>query len=125
MWIWPALGFSIILGAIGQILMKMAMKAAGPVPMSSGLLALVSYFFGAGISLPMIGAVACYGLSFVMWLAVLSVADLSLARPIMSAGYLITLAYGFFAGEDITPGRVVGTCLIVVGIAFIARSGIK
>ena len=60
-----------------------------------------------------------------MWLAVLSVADLSLARPIMAAGYLITLAYGFAAGEDITAGRVVGTCLIVLGIAFVARSGIK
>ncbi len=125
MWVWPALGVSILLGAFGQILMKIAMKSAGPVPLASGVLSLVFYFFNAAISLPMIGAVACYGISFLLWLAVLSVADLSLARPIMAAGYLITLAYGFVAGEDITAGRVVGTCLIVVGIAFVARSGIK
>ncbi len=125
MWVWPALGVSIVLGAFGQILMKIAMKAAGPVPLASGVLSLASYFFNAAVSLPMIGAVLCYGVSFLLWLAVLSVADLSLARPIMAAGYLITLAYGFAAGEDITAGRVVGTCLIVLGIAFVARSGIK
>lgn len=125
MWMWPALICSIILGAFGQILMKLAMKAAGPVPLGAGVAGLSTYFFHAILSWPMVGAVFCYGVSFLLWLAVLSIADLSLARPIMSAGYLITLAYGVFAGEDVTPGRVIGTCLIVIGIAFIARSGIK
>lgn len=125
MWVWPALGISIILGAFGQILMKIAMKTAGPVPLASGVAGLVSYFFHAAVSLPMIGAVLCYGVSFLLWLAVLSIADLSLARPVMAAGYLITLAYGFAAGEEITADRVVGTCLIVVGIAFVARSGLR
>lgn len=125
MWMWPALIVSIVLGAIGQILMKIGMKAAGPVPLDRGIVDLFYYFMHAVLSFPLIGAALSYGISFVLWLGVLSVADLSLARPIMSAGYILTLAYGFASGEDITPARVLGTCLIVVGIAFVAKSGIR
>ncbi len=105
--------------------MKIGMKAAGPVPLDAGVAALFQYFLHAVLSLPLIGAAASYGVSFVLWLAVLSVADLSLARPIMSAGYILTLGYGFVAGEDVTPARIFGTCLIVVGIAFVAKSGMR
>lgn len=125
MWMWPALILSVVLGAFGQILMKEALKTAGPVPLASGIAGLASYFFYTLLSWQMFGAFLCYGLSFALWIAVLSIADLSLARPMMSAGYLITLAYGVFAGEEVTPGRVIGTCLIVIGIAFIVRSGLK
>lgn len=120
---WIGLIISILLGAFGQILMKVAMKAAGPVPLSSGIPVLFDYFLHAAFSLPLIGAAACYGVSFLLWLGVLSVADLSLARPIMSLGYLVTMAYGIYAGEEVTPGRIVGTLFIVLGIVFIARSG--
>lgn len=120
---WIGLIVSIILGAFGQVLMKEGMKAAGPVPLSSGIPVLFDYFFHAIFSLQLIGAALCYGVSFLLWLGVLSVADLSLARPIMSAGYLITMAYGIYAGEEVTPGRIVGTLFIILGIVFIARSG--
>jgi len=122
---WPALIVSIVLGALGQIMMKMGMKAAGPVPLDQGIPHLANYFLHAVISIPLLGAAASYGLSFVLWLAVLSVADLSLARPIMSAGYILTLAYGLVAGEEVTPTRIAGTLLIVIGIAFVAKSGVK
>ncbi|MCE9596707.1 MAG: hypothetical protein K8S54_01940 [Spirochaetia bacterium] len=124
MWMWPALIVSILLGALGQILMKIAMKQAGPIPIDGPLLDLFSYFLHAGLSLPLFAAAVSYGISFLLWLAVLSVADLSLARPIMSAGYLLTLAYGIFAGEGVNATRIIGTLLIVVGIAFIVKSGL-
>ncbi|MBI3396831.1 MAG: transporter [Spirochaetia bacterium] len=121
---WVGLIVSVLLGAFGQILMKEGMKAAGPVPLQSGPVILFQYFVGAVFSIQLIGAALCYGISFVLWLGVLSVADLSLARPIMSVGYVLTLAYGFYAGESITPGRIIGTVLVVIGIAFIARSAV-
>ncbi|MBL8018419.1 MAG: hypothetical protein JNM27_02025, partial [Leptospirales bacterium] len=124
MWMWPALIVSILLGAMGQILMKIAMKQAGPIPIDGPILDIFYYFLHAGLSLPLIGAGISYGLSFLLWLAVLSVADLSLARPIMSAGYLLTLVYGIFAGEDVDATRIIGTLLIVVGIAFVVKSGL-
>ena len=125
MWLWVALFFSIGLGAFGQIFMKIGMKSAGAVPMDEGIAELILYFYHALFSLPLFGAFLCYGLSFVLWLGVLSMADLSLARPLMSVGYLITMAYGYHAGEDVGAERVLGTLLIVIGLFFVARSGVS
>ncbi len=121
MWMWLAV--SICLGAFGQIFMKEGMKAAGPVPMSGDITQLARYFFGAILTFQLIAAAFCYGLSFLLWLAVLSVIDLSLARPLMAFGYFITMIYGFYAGEHMSWERVAGTVLIAVGIFFTARSG--
>ena len=120
MWIW--LFFSVILGAFGQIFMSIAMKAAGRAPHTASLSELFFYYVNAVISLPMIGAVGCYGFSFLLWLGVLSHKDLSLARPVMSFGYLITLAWGYYAGENVTWSRAVGTFLIVLGLIFVIQS---
>jgi len=70
----------------------------------------------------MFGAVSCYGLSFILGLGVLSQKDLSLARPLMSFGYLITLAYGIYSGEHVTFERILGTILIVIGLFFVVQS---
>jgi len=121
MWTW--LIASVVLGAFGQIFMSITMKAAGAVPRHGALNDLVLYYIKAGFTLSMFGAVGCYGLSFILWLGVLSQKDLSLARPLMSLGYLITLAYGFYAGEQVTWERVLGTLLIIAGLFFIVRSG--
>ena len=102
--------------------MSVAMKAAGPVPHASGAADLFWYYLSAALSVPMLTAVACYGISFVLWLGVLSQKDLSLARPVVSLGYLVTLAYGFYAGEQVTWERVLGTVLIIAGLFFVVRS---
>lgn len=120
MWGW--LVISVALGALGQIFMSIAMKAAGAIPKTTQALELIKYYFGAAFSLPMMGAVLCYGVSFVLWLGVLSKKDLSLARPLMSMGYLITLAWGVYAGENVTAGRILGTALIITGIFFVVKS---
>lgn len=118
---WIMLGVSILLGAFGQIFMKIAMKRVGEVPLSEGPVVLVGYFFTSVLSAPMVGAVFCYGLSFLLWLAVLSKADLSLARPLMSLGYLVTLAYGIYAGEAVSTARIAGTLLIIGGVMLLVR----
>jgi drug/metabolite transporter (DMT)-like permease len=119
---WTFLALAILLGAIGQILMKIGMKQAGPVPLHEGAQALVVYFFKALTSPALVGVVFCYGLSILLWLAVLSVEDLSLVRPMMSAGYLLTLIYGIFSGEAVTWERIAGTILITAGVFLLVRS---
>lgn len=119
---WIALGIAIILGALGQVFMKMGMKTAGPIPLEDGTLELFYYFLKAILSPWLVFAVASYGISFFLWLGALSVADLSLIRPFTSLGYIVTMAYGYFAGESMTPGRVAGTLLIVAGLFFLIRS---
>jgi len=122
---WLLLLLAIFLGAIGQIFMKEAMKIAGPVPIHAELSVLFHYFFHAIVSVRMVGAILSYGFSFIVWLGLLSIADLSLMRPMMSIGYLVTLAYGWSAGEQVTLDRIVGTLLIIVGLFFVTKSGLK
>ena len=119
---WTFLALAILLGALGQILMKIGMKQAGPIPLHDGTAALVVYFFKALTSPPLLGVVVCYGLSILLWLAVLSVQDLSLVRPLMSVGYLLTLIYGIYSGETVTWERIGGTLLITGGVFLLVRS---
>ena len=119
---WGSLAIAIVLGAFGQILMKEAMKAAGLVPLDRSPAELLRYSFHILFSWRVFLLGICYGISVLLWLGVLSVADLSMARPLMSAGYLITLAYGFYMGEQVTTDRVVGTFLIIAGLFFVAKS---
>ncbi len=121
---WSSLAGAILLGALGQVFMKVGMSAAGAVPLDNGFVNLFIYFIRVFLSPWIIAAIASYVIGIVLWLGVLSVADLSLVRPLMSAGYLITLAYGIWSGEDVTMDRVVGTLLIVGGIFFLMKSGI-
>ncbi|MBX7058085.1 MAG: EamA family transporter [Leptospirales bacterium] len=117
---------SALLGSLGQILMKIAMNRAGPSPeFSSGVSVAALYFARALFSSPMIGAVAAYALSFLLWLAALSRTDLSLARPFVSISYLVVAVYGYFAGERLSWERVLGIALITVGLFFVARSGLR
>jgi len=114
---------SVTLGALAQIMMKEAMKIAGPFPGLIGLRGLYDYFSGAVFTWPVIGAIGCYGLSFFVWLAVLSRSDLTLARPFVSVGYIIIIVYGYYVGERMTFDRVFGIALIAAGLFFVARSG--
>ncbi len=119
---WSSLAIAIVLGAFGQILMKEAMKAAGPVPLDRPTGDLIRYTWDILFSWRVMLLAVCYGISVLLWLGVLSVADLSMARPLMSAGYLITLAYGVYIGEHVTTERILGTFLIIAGLFFVAKS---
>ena len=133
--IWLFLFVSVSLGAFGQILMKLAMQRAGHIPLDGlvapnslsekieALLSLVPYFWKALVSWPMISAVVCYGLSYVIWLGILSRNDLTFARPFVSFGYIIVILYGYYAGEAMSFDRVLGIGLIVAGLIFVAKSG--
>lgn len=114
---------SVSLGALAQIMMKEAMKIAGPFPGMVGVRGLIEYFSGAILTWPVVGAIGCYGLSFFVWLAVLSRSDLTLARPFVSIGYIIIIVYGYYAGERMSFDRIFGIALIAAGLFFVARSG--
>lgn len=113
---------SVLLGTLGQVFMKERMKTMGPFPGTAGLEQTVLYFWNTVWSWQMFAAAASYGVSFLIWLGVLSRADLTLARPLMSISYLLVLAYGYWVGERVTFERVLGVALITLGVFFVARS---
>lgn len=65
-----------------------------------------------------------YGLSFLIWLRVLSFNDLSRAYPIFAAVVFLftTLGSMIFLKENISLLRVLGMIIIISGIYVVARS---
>ena len=67
--------------------------------------------------------VACISVGLAVWLAALAQTNLSIAFPIDSMQYIITLvAAHFFLGEKINKFKLLGTLLIVGGIVLVAIS---
>ncbi len=64
-----------------------------------------------------------YGLSAVLWLLVLARVPVTIAYPFVGLGFLVTLCFGWlFLGEHVTALRLLGTCLVVVGVALVGKS---
>jgi drug/metabolite transporter (DMT)-like permease len=54
------------------------------------------------------------------WLGVISRADFSFAYPLLALSYVVALLPArFVLGEQITPGRIVGTFIVVAGALII------
>lgn len=70
-----------------------------------------------------LGGMACYAVSLVVWILGLSRVPVSIAYPMLSVGYIVNafLAYILF-GESITAQKLVGIGFIVVGVFLVARS---
>ncbi len=114
-----ALGLILIcvtLGAAGQLCLK---RGVGNQQLS-GLLAILAAFRNPYVVLGFLS----YGLSSLLWLAVLSRTDLSFAYPLVSISYLGTvLGAAIFFHEEVSLIRWAGVLLICAGIAFMVRSG--
>lgn len=108
---------TILLGALGQYFLKTAANSAG----SNSTI--VSFYTSALLNYRMFIALLCYGVSFLIWIKVLSFYELSFARPFVGFGYVITALLAlFFLEERISAVRWLGIGLIVAGIAVMSIS---
>jgi multidrug transporter EmrE-like cation transporter len=112
----------IIFAAGGNLLLKHGMNSVGSIAETH--LPLAQYALQALTRPQIIVGVIFYIVSFVMWLALLSMMDISLVYPIfVSAAFLIVmLGSVFLFGEHVTPLRVLGTAVVAVGIALVSVS---
>lgn len=64
---------------------------------------------------------ACYGISLVMWILVLSRTEASFAYPFLGVGFVIVAVAGaLFLGEAFTARKIAGTLIIALGVAVMA-----
>ena len=112
---------SIALNVFGQVLLKAGMQRIGHFEFSLSNIAPVGWQIFT--SLPIIGGIVFFISSIMMWLMVLSRLDLSAAYPITSLGYvLVALAAYFWLGEPLSPMRMAGIMVIVLGVWMVSRT---
>ncbi len=112
---------AVLLSAGGQLLLKAGTNAVGTFPFDPASLA------SAGLRLAaeprVIAGVVAYFLSMLAWLLALSRVPVSVAYPMLSLGYVLTvLAAWWWFGEAVTAQRLAGVGLIVLGVLLVARS---
>lgn len=113
---------SVLFNVTANILLKKGVTSFGGI---SGQKAhLIADLTKAAFSPFIIGGLALYGLSFIIWLRVLSFNDLSRSYPIFAAiVFLLTTAGSIvFLKESVSLLRVLGIIVIISGIYIVARS---
>jgi drug/metabolite transporter (DMT)-like permease len=111
----------VFLNVTGQLSLKYGMTKIGDFSLS--LSTLPPVFLKAATNFHVLFGLLCYGLGFMVWLIVLSKAEVSYAYPLISLGYVLTaiLAWVLF-GEALNGNRLVGILLICSGVFLIARN---
>jgi len=111
----------VILNVTGQLSLKYGMSKMGNFALS--LSTLPPVFLRAATNLYVLFGLVCYGLGFMVWLIVLSKAEVSYAYPLISLGYVFTaiLARAMF-GEAVGVTRMAGIMITCLGVFLIARS---
>jgi multidrug transporter EmrE-like cation transporter len=100
----------VLLNAAAQLLLK-----AGTNAMPLGL--------RLAIEPHILGGLACYVISVVVWVIALSRVPVSIAYPMLSIGYVVNaVAAWYLLGETLTPMRLTGIGIIIAGVFLVARS---
>ena len=121
---WIALCFlltGVLLNAGAQLLLKAGTNVLGVItltaenwPAQFGRMALEPHI---------IGGLACYAVSVIVWIIGLSRVPVSIAYPLLSLGYIINaVAAHYLLGETVTLSRWLGIGFIVIGVWLVARS---
>jgi len=104
------IAIAVILGTGAQLLLKAGTNAT-PV--------------GLGLALEprILAGIACYAVSLIVWILALSKTPVSIAYPMVSLGFALNaLLAWWLLGETVTPMRMAGIGIIIVGVVLVARS---
>lgn len=113
------IAMTVLLTVIGQLLLKWQVSNAGPLPeaFSGKVLFLVHAMLNPWI---LTGLGAAFAASL-FWMLALKQLPLSTAYPFTASSFiLILVCAALFFDEPITAGKLLGTALVVSGIAVLA-----
>ncbi|MBW1703942.1 MAG: 4-amino-4-deoxy-L-arabinose transferase [Deltaproteobacteria bacterium] len=118
----PLILAGVLLNATAQIFIKHGMKAVGNFAFTLNNLTPIG--LKVAVNPYVLSGMACYAVSIVVWLMVLSRVDVSYAYPLLSAGYIVTAVAGkILFGETLGFDRCTGILVICIGVYLITRSG--
>jgi len=111
----------VMLNAAAQILLKIGMNRIGHFDVT------LANAWPIGLqlatNLPILGGLACYVISVLVWMVVLSRVEVSFAYPFVSLGYVVTaiIAYAWL-GEAVGPMRLAGIAVIMAGVFMVSKT---
>lgn len=112
---------AIFLGTAAQLLLKAGTTAVGQFAFN------LENTLPVGVKLALepriLAGVACYAVSLIAWIMALSRTEVSVAYPMVSIGFALNaLLAWWLLGEAVTPLRMAGIGVIIVGVYLVARS---
>ncbi|HEV8725296.1 MAG TPA: SMR family transporter [Candidatus Binatia bacterium] len=102
------------LNASAQLFLRKGMLGVGPSHISSE--GFISTLRGAIGSSQVWSGLACYAVSVVLWLVVLSRVEVGRAYPLQGLGYIFVAVAGWWLlGETMAVSQMIGICVIWIG----------
>jgi multidrug transporter EmrE-like cation transporter len=111
----------VLLNAAAQLLLKAGTNRVGEFAFALDNVVPVGMRLAANPFI--LGGLACYVVSVVVWIMALSRVPVSVAYPMLSVGYIVNaVAAWLLFGESLTAQKLAGIAFIVVGVFLVARS---
>ena len=112
----------VLLNAAAQLMLKAGANRVGPLEIETQTLVLAAR--DLALSPPIIGGIFCYVVSVAVWIVALTRVEVSLAYPMLSIGYVVNaIAAWMLFGEHLTPMRLAGILVIILGVYLLAGTG--
>lgn len=110
---------SVLLNCAAQLCIRKGMLLVG----ETGINNMIANLSAMIANLWLWGAMICYAVSILLWMAVLSKVEVSFAYPFLSIGYVVAAMVGYcFFGETLSLPRIAGIVVICIGVYLISRS---
>jgi multidrug transporter EmrE-like cation transporter len=111
----------VLLNAAAQLLLKAGTNSVGQFAFSRENILPVGWQLATEPHI--VGGLTCYVISVVVWIMALSRVEVSIAYPMLSIGYVVNaLGAWHFFGEAVSPTRLMGIGVIILGVYLVARS---
>jgi len=113
---------SVICNVSANILLKFGVTKAGGFTLSQSTI--VADFIKTALNPFIMGGLVLYGFSFIVWLRVLTISDLSKSYPIFVTIVFILTTVGsvLFLKESVSVMRLLGITILIAGVFLVARS---
>ncbi len=110
--------FNVLLTVMGQILLKQGVSKVGVIKFRELVPKLTQVILNPYV----IGGISIYGFTTFVWLVILSRVKLSIAYPMLSLGYVLTIPFSWvFFKESIPRVRIIGAIIICIGVYLVAQ----
>jgi multidrug transporter EmrE-like cation transporter len=112
----------VLLNSGAQLMLKAGAKTLQAMSLGSAS-SVLNAAMGAATQPWIVAGLCCYFISAGLWVIALTRVDVTVAYPLLSMGYVIAavLAWQIF-GEALTPGRIAGIAIILVGVVVLSRA---